>query len=217
MLCWWCSTNGFTADLLTDGWTTPIVGWSAVTRVDARQPGDFKGRSPLPSRSLRRAREPVPMRMRMRRGLQPVGERVQQPRHSLTHLHNEARPYVEGSSEPVKRYASACNAGSNRSASARSSHATRWRTCTSRRGLTSKAPPSRRTGTRARAPRAPIGWRARAAATPLHSLARLHFEAQPYVEGSAEPENRYACACAEGSNRSATACSSNLLVGAPAN
>src|SRR5437867_2450828 len=48
MLWRWCSTNGFTAGLLTDGCDTPIVG-GPPSRLDPRQPGDFKGRSPLPS------------------------------------------------------------------------------------------------------------------------------------------------------------------------
>src|SRR6266849_1041350 len=46
MLWRWCSTNGFTAGLLTDGCVTPIVSGPPSS---ARQPGDFKGRSPLPS------------------------------------------------------------------------------------------------------------------------------------------------------------------------
>src|SRR5438128_6662860 len=49
ILCRWCSTNGFTAGLLTDGCLIiPIVGGPPFPGR-SRQLGDSKGQSPLPS------------------------------------------------------------------------------------------------------------------------------------------------------------------------
>src|SRR6266566_2354173 len=50
MLCWWCSMNGFTADLPLMDTDNSIVRRSAVLCFVSRQHGDFKGQSPLPSK-----------------------------------------------------------------------------------------------------------------------------------------------------------------------